>query len=326
MIFIIYAALVVCVVLFSIRLSHYVDLLDQKTTLASAFIGGVMLAAVTSLPELMTSITSVALVGKPEMVIGNILGSNLFNVTVLGLVFLIYCKGLRDARITRSHLTTTVCVLLIYGMLLISRLTGSSLFFYGISLLSVAIFALYVWSIRTMSSDENISDDSADVNPLTVKQVLLRFAFFSVLLVITSIAITYASDYLAVELSLGTTVAGALLLGIATSLPELISSFVLARLGNFNAVVGNIVGSNLFNFAILSLADIVYWNKELYRFDMQGSILIYFGLLANLAVFAIVCLINRANGKLTAKRAVPVLLGSCIPVVSYIAFVACSFA
>ena len=62
-----YILLALCVIFFSARLGYYVDLLDQKTTLASAFIGGVMLAAVTSLPELFTSITSVAAVGKPAL-------------------------------------------------------------------------------------------------------------------------------------------------------------------------------------------------------------------------------------------------------------------
>lgn len=319
MIFVVYALLVACVVLFSARLGYYVDLLDQKTTMASAFIGGVMLAAVTSLPELMTSVTSVAFVGKPSLVIGNILGSNLFNVFVLGAVFLLYFKGLRRARITTSHNTTVTCVVVIYVLLLVSLKTGSSLFLYGVSGLSLVIFALYVWSIRKMSGDEDTSGEAGDVSPLTLRQVVLRFAGYSVLLVCASIAITYASDYLGTKIGLGSTMAGALLLGIATSLPEMISCFVLARIGNFNAMTGNIVGSNIFNFAIFFVADLAYWNKNLYVYDSQAGLLITLGLAANAAVLVLVRLLTRKGGA-EKRPAAPVALLCAVPVVSYVLF------
>ena len=64
---------------FSMKCADYVDLLDKKTNLSGAFIGGVILAAITSLPELITSISAVTVVNKPELIIGNVLGSNVFN-------------------------------------------------------------------------------------------------------------------------------------------------------------------------------------------------------------------------------------------------------
>lgn len=320
MVLVAYGLLVVLVVFLSARLGFYVDLLDKKTTMASAFIGGVMLAAVTSLPELITSITSVSLVGKPELVIGNILGSNLFNVAVLGVVFLLYFKGLRGARVTASHKTTMVCVLAVYAVLAAVRLTGSSLFI-GFSLVSLLIFGLYCLSIRAMSNDEDTAGDTEDVSPLSLRQVLIRFALYSAALIAASVAITLASDYIGEALGVGTTLAGALLLGIATSLPELITCFVLARIGNFNAMTGNIAGSNIFNFAILFVADLVYWNRDIYSFDRQGTLLIGFGGAACVAVLALVCLLVRDKGTLLKKHTAPAALLSTVPVACYAAFV-----
>lgn len=60
--------LAVLVVYLSVRLSYYVDCLDKKTNLSGAFIGGVMLAAVTSLPELFTSLTAVLALDQPDLV------------------------------------------------------------------------------------------------------------------------------------------------------------------------------------------------------------------------------------------------------------------
>lgn len=320
-IFVGYAALVACVVFFSARLGHYVDLLDQKTTLASAFIGGVMLAAVTSLPEMFTSLTSVAAVGKPAMVLGNILGSNLFNVCVLGTVFLIWLRGLRQARITASHTTTAACALAVYAVLLVSCISGQDFFLYGVSGISVVIFVLYAWSVKKMSGDED-TGGGEDVSPLTLRQVSARFFCYAVALVIASILITYASDYIGGTIGLGDTLAGALLLGIATSLPEMISCFVLARAGNFNAMTGNIVGSNLFNFAILLLADLAYWNRNLYVYDAQGRLLLYFGIAGAAAVLGLTAWLGRTNG---AKRAaLPALALSVVPVACYAAFVVLS--
>lgn len=320
-IFVGYGVLVACVIFFSAQLGYYVDLLDQKTTLASAFIGGVMLAAVTSLPELFTSITSVVAVGKPALVIGNILGSDLFNVFVLGAVFLLWLRGLLHSKVTGSHVTTGVCVLVVYVILFLAERAGSSLFFYGVSAISLIILVLYGWSIFKMSGDED-TGDSGDTSPLPLRTVVMRFVFYAVLLVIASILITYASDYIGETLGFGATFAGAILLGIATSLPEMISCFVLARIGNFNAMVGNIVGSNLFNFFILVVADVVYWNRNLYVFDTQARYLIWLGLAANAAVLALVFWLSRSNEK--RRPALPVAVLSAVPVAAYVAFVALS--
>lgn len=319
-----YILLALCVIFFSARLGYYVDLLDQKTTLASAFIGGVMLAAVTSLPELFTSLTSVLAVGKPALVVGNILGSDLFNAFVLGGVFLLWFKGLQSAKITRSHITTALCALAVYAILGATCLSGRSLLLVGVSAISIVIAVLYAVSIKMMSGDED-TGDSDDVSPLSLRQVVTRFVFYAVLLVTASILITYASDYIGETLGLGTTLAGALLLGIVTSLPEMISCFVLARIGNFNAMVGNIVGSNMFNFIILCVADVAYWNRDLYVYDGQGRLLLLTGVISAAAVLALAVLLARTNpGGNKRRPAVPVALLSAILVVCYVTFVTLS--
>lgn len=312
-----YLLLVVGVVVFSAQLGNYVNLLDQKTSLASAFIGGVLLAAVTSLPELFTSLTSVLAVGKPALVIGNILGSNVFNLFVMGFVFLLYWKGLRSAYLTGSHRVTAISSLVIYGILLFSLWSGKTFFFYGISLISIVIFLLYAFSLRAMSGDEDTGDKES-ASPLSVKQIVTRFVFYAVLLVITSILITYASDYLGESLGLGTTLAGALLLGIVTSLPEMISCFVLARMNNFNAIAGNILGSCLFNFAIFLVADLAYWNRNLYVYDRQAGLMLILGAVGMLASLFLCFILGKKRENRPVGSA---MLLSAVPVACYIAFV-----
>ena len=71
----------------------------------------------------------------------------------------------------------------------------------------------------------------------------------------------------------------ALLLGIATSLPELTSCVSLVKIGNFNVAVGNVVGSNLFNFAIIALTDLFYLSGSIFEIaDTSNTLLLIVGL------------------------------------------------
>ena len=116
----------------------------------------------------------------------------------------------------------------------------------------------------------------------------------AVLLVTASIFITIAADHLSEEFKLGKTVGGALFLGVATSLPELTSSIALIRKGNFNACAGNVMGSGVFNFCIISVADILYRGGSVYiSNDKSSSYLNIFGLAAAAAVGAILIIKQR---------------------------------
>ena len=235
------------------------DIIDKRTSISGAFIGSVILAAITSLPELFTSISATALLGQPELVIGNILGSDIFNTAVLASLFLAFPSASGQARIGASHNLSLVLVAAIYLYLIVVLGLGLEFTIFNVSIHSIVLLAVYLYGVRTMSADDGVSnsDDGAS-SQLSMKQIIFRFVLCSVGLVVASIALTSATDAIASRYKIGTTLAGALLLGVATSLPELTSSINLAKLGNFNAMTGNILGSNLFNFAILTVADLTY--------------------------------------------------------------------
>ncbi|MFR5527609.1 MAG: sodium:calcium antiporter, partial [[Clostridium] innocuum] len=135
------------------------------------------------------------------------------------------------------------------------------------------------------------------------------FICYSVGLVMVSILLTTVTDRLAEELQLGATVAGAIFLGVATSLPELSASVNLVRIGNFNASFGNIVGSNLFNFIILCFADVLFTQGSIYVNEPQVMNLLGFG------AFSMVCTLAVIYGK---KHRALVLLASVAILGSYV--------
>ena len=101
--------LAAAIVFLSVKLSEYVDLLDKSTKVSGAFIGGVLLAAVTSLPELFTSLSAVLFIGENNLVTGNILGSNLFNLAALGACCAIMFRGFHKAKVGKHHVVTLLC-------------------------------------------------------------------------------------------------------------------------------------------------------------------------------------------------------------------------
>ncbi len=290
MIYLVYLALAIAVVLLAVRLSYYVDVLDRKTNLSGAFIGGVMLAAVTSLPELFTALTAVIALDRPQLVQGDIFGSNVFNLCVIGVLILFTYQNYRRSSLSKTHKSTIIYSLIMYALAFIGMLKPMeiSLGVLNVNLMSILILVVYGINVLFMKNDESAENENEDNCHLSVIQVVIRFILYSVSLVCVSILLTHVTDQVAEELNLGATAAGAIFLGIATSLPELSASINLVRMKNYNASFGNIVGSNLFNFTILCFADLVYSKGSIFISEPQALNLLGFGALSSLLAYLLI--------------------------------------
>lgn len=313
-------------VLFSVKCADYVDMLDKKTDLSGAFIGGVVLAAVTSLPEMITSISSIAL-GKPGLIIGNVLGSDVFNLCIFGSLTFIFANAYKKAKVGKSHMKTLVCTVLAYvttGFVLFSKI-DTSIPNVSINALSVVIVVLYAVACRFMASDDS-QNENEDDNNLSVKQVAIRFVICALGLVAASVVITYITDKIDVRYNLGASLAGALFLGIATSIPELTSSVALVKKGNFNAMIGNVVGSNMFNYIIFSVSDILAYNSDVYEVSDDSKLLIVFGLVSTVLAMVSLGLKEEIGEKKARGISVIFMALGFLICASYVAFVICSMA
>lgn len=311
-------------VLFSVKCADYVDMLDKKTNLSGAFIGGVILAAVTSLPEMITSISSIAL-GKPGLIIGNVLGSDVFNLCIFGSLTFICANAFKHSKVGDSHIKTLVCTVLAYlttGFVLFSGI-DTSIPGVSINALSVVIVILYAIACRFMASDDS-QNENEDDNDLTIKQVVTRFVLCAVGLVVASVVITYITDKIDAQYNLGASLAGALFLGVATSIPELTSSIALVRKGNFNAMIGNVVGSNMFNYIIFSVSDILAFRSNVYEVSDDSKLLIVFGLISTVITMISLAFKKKAGDKeIKWANALFMVLGLLI-CASYVTFIVCS--
>lgn len=301
LIYIGYIAVVAVIVFLSMKLGKYVDIIDAKSNISGAFIGGVMLAAVTSLPELFTSLSSVWIVKENSLIIGNILGSNVANLAFMGIMFLIFTKGFKNAKFSKFYYFGLITALIMYGLVALGLYLSDYMQLTWFSFVSPVILVLYIVFLKKMPKTEEADEDDKKEENITLKQAIIRFSICAVILIAASICMTYLTDIVSDKLNLGKTFAGALFLGVATSLPELISSITLCYRGNFNATAGNIIGSNIFNFAILFVADIFSFQKGLdhiYLLDADAQYLLIFGVIATVTTLGMMLLKNHTKPKL----------------------------
>ncbi len=290
-----YCAMVAVVVFLSIKLGKYVDVIDAKSKISGAFVGGVLLAAVTSLPELFTSLSAVWIVHENSMVIGNVLGSDLINLAFFGIMLLIFGRGLKKARFSKFYYGALFVALGMYALVALGLYLGKWLQIGWYTAVSPVMFVLYVIFIGKMPKTAE-AEGGKDDDKLTLKSAVIRFSVCAVVLIGASILMTYLTDIVADKLNIGPTFAGALFLGVATSLPELISSSTLCLRGNYNAAAGNIIGSNIFNFMIMFVADVFSFmpgEAGIYVANTDSLWLLILGAIATVTTFIMLLIKNR---------------------------------
>lgn len=299
MLYLIYIVTVVAVVWFSILASRYIDMIDRSTRLSGAFLGGVLLSAITSLPELFTSISATVLIDNPSLCIGNILGSNLFNFGMLAVVILFFLRSFSRASLSVSHRYVMLFLMMMYLATALNWkamgddniiLGGDNPWLY-VSITSIIVVILYGLSVRFLAGDNGSNNEEADGEEVTLslRAIVVRFVLASIGIIVASIILTYVTDDIATELNLGSGLAGALFLGVATSLPEVTSTISLFRMRNFDIAFGNIAGSNVFNFFVLAIADILYSGGSVYHFDDEKVIyLTVFGMASSALIYLII--------------------------------------
>lgn len=309
MLFIIFGIIAITVVFFSIKCAYYLDIIEAKTNLSGIFLSGIILAGITSLPELITSISAISFLDSPELVFGNILGSNIFNLTVLGCLILIFFKKFLESKLDSNHNKTIYFLIIIYSLIFIKMHFNLNLTVINIDIISIFIIFFYIFAIKYMSSNDSIRMEDENQNSITpnnkptdIKSVLIKFIFMSMGLVISSVLITIITDKIASTTNIGSTMAGATLLGITTSIPELATCLTLCKLSNFNAVFGNMLGSNIFNYTIITIGDILYIKGSIFITDKQSYKLTIFGLVSTILSLIILHTKTKTESKSSINK------------------------
>lgn len=277
--FILSAAVIVGAAYF---LAKYGDVIAIRTGLGGMFIGILLMAAATSLPELLTSMEAVRQ-NTPNIAAGNLLGSNGFNMLLLAILDLLH----RSQRILRKaamrHALTGSLAILMIGLVLFFITAEVEVKIGWVGLDSLIIIATYIFALRLISGDQEKGKPAEKFIPEGTPKLwvgLFGFAAAAGVLIFITPYMVGASADIAEITGLGTTFVGTTLVALVTSLPEMVTTIAAIRIGASDMAIGNLFGSNMFNMVALGLTDLFYTQgRFLATIDPAFMLVGLFGLL-----------------------------------------------
>ena len=297
--FVVAAALIVVA---AMQLAKYGDVIAARTKLGGMFIGVLLLAGATSLPELLTSINSINM-GSPELSAGNFFGSSAFNMFILAILDVLG----RDQRILRTsqgrHLVSGgfavfICTLVIFALVANPVLSEMNFNIGWVGIDSIIIMLFYVLAIYMIQqseqdavSTEMTEEELAEIPSLKVG--LIGFAAAAVVLGIVCPFMVRAAEQISEITGLGTSFVGSSLVALVTSLPEMVTSISAISIGAADMALGNLFGSNMFNMFGIGIADVFYTkgrflstvDNSFIVVGMLGALMTAWGLLGNIVKF-----------------------------------------
>ena len=286
------------------KLSHYGDLLATKTGMSKGWVGLILMASVTSLPELMVGISSSAIVGSADLAVGDILGSCAFNLGILAMLDAFTPKDRPLLGIaSQTHILNAGL-----GIILIA-IVGLAMFIPHdipitpwIAFSSIVFIIFYLGSVRIIYLNEknhlpekNIVHEIQN-DELSLRTIITKYALFAAIIIITALALPFFAEEIAKMTGLGSSFIGTLFLAGSTSLPEIAVSIASIKMGAIDLAIGNLLGSNIFNVLILAIDDIFYARGLLLRDSSSFHLISVIGIIMMSSV-VIISLSFRARGK-----------------------------
>ena len=264
------------------KLSLYGDAIGDLMGIEKSWIGIVMLAAVTSLPEMVTSI-SATLMGNPQMAVANIFGSNLFNIFVVFIVdiFVLRSTSLSSKVSSKNFMGGFWAIILTLIFLLGFIFPTEGIM--NISLFSMMILGVYFIAMKCIYMYEHQENDElseileeevkgfheVEEGGITLSQAKKGFAINAFFVVTLGTGLSFVGDRIASApffgIELGQSFVGLILIAMATSLPELTVSIEAIKLKSYDMAVGNLLGSNIFNIMIIFITDLFLRDQNIYQ-------------------------------------------------------------
>ena len=249
------------------KLTIYGDAIADKTGLGGTWIGVVLLAAVTSLPELATGVSSVTIAGVPNIAVGDVLGSCVFNLLIIVILDVLHRSESVYSRASQGHILSAGFGVLLLGFVAYNILLAQNGAFVAvghIGLYTPVMLVLYAVAMRSVFRYERehiaaFTTEKPDRYPhLTLSQAIVRYVLAAFFVVASGAWIPFVAQEIADVMNWHQSFVGTLFVAFATSVPEIVVTVAAMRIGALDMAIGNLFGSNLFNVAILAVDDVLY--------------------------------------------------------------------
>ncbi len=241
-------------------LAKFGDVIAIRTKLGGMFIGVLLMAGATSLPEILTSISAVNQ-QSPNIAAGNLLGSNSFNMLLLASLDIINRNQRLLRKAARRHALSGSLAVMLIVFVLFFLLADIDIKIGWVGLDAIIIVAVYIVAVRLISLESKQESSIDNEVPSDLPRLwvgILGFLVAAAVLVGVTPLMVNSSAIIAEITGLGTTFIGTTLVAMVTSLPELVTTISAIKIGASDMAIGNLFGSNMFNMFALGLTDFFY--------------------------------------------------------------------
>ena len=250
------------------RLIHHCDELASRSGLSRHWLGLILVATVTSLPELATGLSSVLVARAPDLAVGDVLGSCQFNLAILAAIDLAYRGRVLTIAADRQHLIAASHGAVLLAATALVLLLGPDVpwsFPEHVGWGTWVLVVLYAVAVRSNVQAERSRRSLAVAGPGTgpARSAWNGCALWSAVVVTCGVWLPVIGLQLAEVMGWSDSMVGTLLVALATSVPEVATTLAALRIGAVDMAVGGLLGSNLFDVLILAIDDLV---------DLQGPL------------------------------------------------------
>lgn len=214
-------------------------------------IGLTIVAFGTSAPEFAVSVKGL-LSGSFDIVLGNVIGSNILNILlILGVAAMIHPLVVKSNTV-KKELPITLLITALFAVLLSDNLFDKSMsnnFTRGDGIVLILFFLVFIYYLINLM--RNKVEDSTDEKVLSLPKSFLYTFIGLVMIILGSNFVVDSASYLAKAFGVSERIISLTIIALGTSLPELVTSVMATKKGEYDIAIGNVVGSNIFNIGIV---------------------------------------------------------------------------
>jgi cation:H+ antiporter len=271
------------------RLARYAAAIGDQTGLEQAFAGMLLLGCLTSLPEVANVVTA-SHFGNPALAVNNLLGSAAINVVLLAVVDTAIGRQALTAGVARSSTLMLAALCMLVLALVAAAVTSGDIAFAGVGLWSAGLCVASIgafwlsaayggrapWVLRGAEPPVERDRGARKVEE-SLPRLLAKTAAAAAVILVAGYALSQTGDGLARQTGLGAGLVGFLLIGFATSLPELSTLTAAIRMRRNAMALGEVLGTNFVNISLILVADLMFTGgpviNELGSFEVVSALL-----------------------------------------------------
>ena len=276
----------------------------RKFRVPKMLIGLTIVSFGTSAPEFAVSIQSI-LSGKGDILLGNVVGSNVLNILlILGLASLVGTIRVNTATV-KKEIPVLVLITLAFAALLSDKIFGlaENIFTRQDGIVLLLFFCIFIYYLIGMARKKDTNEEeNKDEKPVKLVKALLMIVIGLFGIVLGSDFVVKGASEIAATFGVSQRIISLTIVALGTSLPELVTSVIATKKGEYDIAIGNIVGSNIFNIGIVAGLPVAIFG------GVGGGAFSYIDIIALIISAVVLFFFARHGGRIGYKKGIIFLL------------------